>query len=216
MRNYFLMSLSACLMLGACATYQPDTNVLEAAEQNDTQALNYFAKHKKIDEPINYNGETWLMYAARACDAEIAGTLLEAGANPNAADKNGFTPLLLVAMGNEDTCAQTAQVLLASGADVNMADRDGWTPLMMAVRLNRLETAKALLAAGADIHATDKNGNNALLHAVLWNHANAVKLLLASGADANSENNGVSALTAAQKRGFNKVVKLLKQAGAKK
>jgi ankyrin repeat protein len=189
---------------------------MDAVTANDTEALNYFRRHKKIDEKINSNGETWLMYASRNCSPEHVGTLLESGANPNKADGNGFTPLLLAAMGNDKTCEQTTQTLLASGADVNKANKDGWTPLMMAVRLNRLETTKALLAAGADIHAVDGNGNSALLHAVLWNHPKGVKLLLDNGANPNTENNGVTALMAAQKRGFTKVAKLLKQAGAQK
>ena len=204
------------VLLCACATYKPEGGVKEAVAANDTQALAYFAKHKKIDQPINERGETWLLSNSRACNPEYTGILLEAGANPNAADKYGFTPLISAAMGHEKTCAQTVQALLASGADVNLPNADGWTPLMMAVRLNRLETAKALLAAGADIHATDANGNSALLHAVLWNHPSCVKLLLNAGADPNTENNGVTALMAAQKRGFSKISKLLTQAGAKK
>ena len=47
-------------------------------------------------------------------------TLLEKGADPNAKDENGWTPLMYAAYGGH---ARTVQVLLNSGADVEVESR---------------------------------------------------------------------------------------------
>jgi hypothetical protein len=50
--------------------------------------------------------------------------LLDSGANIEAKDKRGRTPLILAAQHGQ---VETVRLLLAKGADVNARDRDGWT-----------------------------------------------------------------------------------------
>jgi hypothetical protein len=90
----------------------------------------------------------------------------------------------------------------------------------------RPDIVKTLLGIGSSINATDQDGNTALIwavmpspssrHSVQWTAANAavVKLLLAHGADVRiKDNKGNTALSLA--RGYEKIIRLLQQHGAK-
>ncbi len=75
---------------------------------------------------------------------------IAAGANVNAADKNGYTPLMEEAftLGRPDA----AQLLLLAGAQVNARDHRDWTALLWAVAFGHVEMTRALIAAGADVN----------------------------------------------------------------
>jgi ankyrin repeat protein len=89
--------------------------------------------------------------------------LLGAGADANARDKAGMTPLMHAAGGNVPVGA--IKVMLKAGADVNARDDTGMTPLLHAA-LGGADEKKvaALLEAGADVNARDKEGMTPLLH----------------------------------------------------
>ncbi len=96
---------------------------------------------------------------------EITRVLLEAGANPNRADRRGFTPLIQAALwGNR----AVVQELLAAGAQVDAADEEmGQTALMRAVNTSvHAGIVQDLLAAGADPNRLDRAGHTALMELV--------------------------------------------------
>jgi uncharacterized protein len=72
---------------------------------------------------------TPLHSAAAGSHAAIVKLLLEAGADPNAAQDGGFTPLHSAAQ-NDDRVS--AEALLAAGADPSLASDDGKTPAQLA------------------------------------------------------------------------------------
>jgi ankyrin repeat protein len=79
-------------------------------------------------------GRTALMQACRAGRAEIVELLLAAGAQVNATNHQGTTPLMYAktaAMGNGNLAV--LRLLLAKGADINARDRAGRTALEYAV-----------------------------------------------------------------------------------
>jgi ankyrin repeat protein len=112
-----------------------------------------------------------------ADNQDVVKLLLVKGADVNAKDKDGSTPLHLA--DNEDV----VKLLLAKGADVNAKDKDGRTPLHLAVAKDT-DIVKLLLAKGADVNAKDKNGSTPL-H--LADNQDVVKLLLVKGADVNAK-----------------------------
>lgn len=78
---------------------------------------------------------TPLMYAAREGSAAAARILAESGAEVNAVDPDGTSPLeLAILNGHFDTAA----VLLEKGADPNLADSAGMGPLYATVDMNTL------------------------------------------------------------------------------
>ena len=71
----------------------------------------------------------------------IVELLLAEGADVNAKDKYGLTPLHRAASGGH---TETAELLITEGADVNAKNEDGKTPLDRAIKYNQTETADLL------------------------------------------------------------------------
>lgn len=105
--------------------------------------------------------EVLLLLAERGCDDAAAYRLvLERGADVNARNRHGATPLITVA-----ACSGADKVLPAlieAGADVNATNHEGETALMMATRwFGGAKAIKVLLAAGANMKQQDKFGRTA-------------------------------------------------------
>jgi ankyrin repeat protein len=82
--------------------------------------------------------------------------LLSHGADVNAKDKFGLTPLHWATLHDNEV---SADVLLAHGADVNAKDDEvGNTPLIIAAGQGYEDVTKLLLAKGADVNASDNKG----------------------------------------------------------
>ena len=76
----------------------------------------------------------------------VRSLLSSPGADVNATDERGSTPLLEAARYGHD---DIARVLIAAGADVKAQDKDGKTALMLAVQGNHDEVVRVLKQAGA-------------------------------------------------------------------
>ena len=98
-----------------------------------------------------------LVRAAGAGEAHEVRRLIQAAADPNAADEYGKTPLRWAAQQDE---VETVTALVEGGADVDKAGEpwlrsspDGMTPLMVAAYYGRSKAVRRLLALGADANA---------------------------------------------------------------
>jgi ankyrin repeat protein len=86
---------------------------------------------------------TPLMIAA-SINIEVVKVLIEKGADVNARNKHGGTPLMM-AIGS----LQTMRLLLEHGADVNAKDKDNWTALERALLRGCPDEIRLLEKAGA-------------------------------------------------------------------
>lgn len=150
--------------------------------------------------------------AAEQQDKASVRTLLQTGADVNAAQVDGTTALHWAAY-NDD--AETVALLLKAGANVNAVNNYGVPPLAQACINGNAAIVKLLLAAGADANATMKGGESVLMLAARSGNAEAVKALLARDASTKTrERLGQTALMWAAAEGHTDVVRELLAAGA--
>ncbi|MDB4794760.1 ankyrin repeat domain-containing protein [bacterium] len=111
---------------------------------------------------------------------------LAAGAEVNAKDEDGLTPLDHAVWGGH---TEVAELLIANGADVNAKDKYGWTPLLHAARKGHKEIVELLIDKGADVKA--KNGwLRTSLHFATTKEI--AELLIDKGADVKAKDDGES------------------------
>lgn len=125
----------------------------------------------------------------RARSLECVELLLDAGANVNARADGGLTPLMHAASVSK---LEVISTFLNAGADANARADGGWTPLMSAARDNsNPEVALALLKAGADVNAIIMaQGRTPLSYAAGSNkNLEVISVLLGAGADVNARDN---------------------------
>jgi uncharacterized protein len=100
----------------------------------------------------NDRGETALIVAIQRRDDTWTGFLLNQGADPNLAARNGETPLIAAArVGFMGALAD----LIRLRAKVDAANRMGETALIVAVQNRHADIVKVLLALGADPDKAD-------------------------------------------------------------
>jgi ankyrin repeat protein len=129
-------------------------------------------------------------------------------------DGDKRTPLHHAAIsGNEDV----VELLVVNKAAINSQDYQGFTPLHWAASKGHLGVVRMLIKYGADIHIRTNRGRTPLFLVAMNNgNTSIAKLLIDAGADVNSaENSGATPLSYAPFRGFNEIIDLLLDHGAR-
>ena len=88
--------------------------------------------------------------------------LIEAGADVNAHDRYGETPLHHAARDWRSNTPEAIALLISVGAEVDARDYRGRTPLHLAAEEGNLGGVKSLLRSGADPNAADRDGRRPL------------------------------------------------------
>jgi hypothetical protein len=200
-----------------------DESLFLAVGQGDIQEVERLLDMgAQVDYRLGASGLTPLMVAEQEAVARI---LLMRGANPNAADRDGATPLHHAVLKEEGE--RLISLLLQAGADVNPVapGRSRETPILSAqqnyfegndhVRGDRV--IRLLARHGADINAADDMGYTLLIIGVVNRKMDLVKLMLDLGADSGLRTiDGKTALDYARELGFMEIVNLLKNEGVAK
>jgi len=114
-----------------------------------------------VDDRGRY-GLTALHYAVRGGKLPLIKLLLARGAQANALDEDGLTPLLhLSKTRSKADPIPVMELLVACGADVDARDESQSTLLMYFARRGDAEPVQWLLAHGADRNARNKSGKTA-------------------------------------------------------
>jgi ankyrin repeat protein len=154
-----------------------------------------------------------LLDAVRADDRDETVRLIESGADVNAADALGTTPLMWAARyGN----AAIVDRLLRGGADAAAQNVFGVTPMSEAALIGSEPVIQKLLAAGVDPNSPNPEGETALMLVVRTGRIDAAEALITAGADVNAKERwaGQTALMWAGAQMQPEMVKLLLASGA--
>jgi ankyrin repeat protein len=139
--------------------------------------LPYRTKLDRGGDGVLGAGTTPLLRAAKAGDTPVIKLLLEKGANPKAATRNGVNGIMMaanVATREEDMTGrnktqkdaiETITLLLAAGTDINGADNQGRTAVHGSALWGLTDVITFLHKNGARINAPDKRGYTPLDYA---------------------------------------------------
>lgn len=164
--------------------------------------------------------EVDLRDGAQSGDVEQIAAALRAGADIDAVDENGATPLGWAASKGH---TEAVRALIQAGADIHVQAAGGQTPLTVAIAQGHDTILALLVAAGADVNEriTGENapahlkGATPLFLAANNNRFAMVEELIRLGADANARNQGgATPLFSAAEGGNATLVRTLIRAGA--
>lgn len=177
-----LVAFSTCIL--GLIQAQTAEDFFHAIRAGDMESLRHLCA-----SPVNVKDRldmTPLHYAALYGNTESVRLLLERGADVNARNKSGATPLIYGAYNFEKT-----RLLVEKGADVNAKSTAGMTPLLVAVSVHgNTPTVRYLIEKGADVKAQGPLGTDALLTASYKGDTEMVRLLLTKGCDPKKKDMG--------------------------
>jgi ankyrin repeat protein len=129
---------------------------------------------------INYADDANLTLLHWACangHLEVVKFLVENGADIEAKDKSGRTPILL------NSSTDIAKYLVSKGADFKITSKDGYSVLHQAAFYGKIELLKFWIGMRLNPEVNYKNGGTPLLCAASFDQKEAVEYLLSVGAN---------------------------------
>lgn len=178
------------------------------------EAENLLSSGADVNVRSPFDGSAALHTAALSGRSGVALTLLEHGADKDALDDVGDTPLMKASERGNQAVVYT---LLAAGAKFNIRSKhDGRSALLLAATHGHEDIVYALFESGADVDMADHNGHTPLIWACRGNHLRVVDSLLYLGAKHNIRSTGstdgedvatgVTALHVAAGNGYSAIV----------
>jgi ankyrin repeat protein len=195
------------------------TFYIRAGSQRPVREIRMFMLNPAVMSARDSLGNTVLHHATMWRIDSVIPAIVERGANSEAVNTSGETPLFIAVKAN---AASTVRALLGAGASLTGRDSLGNTALHTAVRSNAPQATEALLDAnsnidaynlygqtplhdavhlgvydvqiilvrrGANIEVRDNEGNTPLLLAIRMGTYRSAEQLITSGSDINTRNN---------------------------
>ena len=161
-----------------------------------------------------------LIVAAYANDVDEAERLIQAGADVNAKDET-VQSAYLIATSEVGDDPRLLELTLANGADVGSLDSYNGAGLIRAADRGYTAIVARLLETDVEVDHVNRLGWTALLEAIILGggdaaHVEVVRLLVEAGADVNlGDGQGVTPLEHAEQSGYDEIVAILREAGAR-
>jgi len=172
------------------------------------------SKRKKIRTTLEeISMDIYMHDAAKKGDEVELKWLMSQGANVNAKDNEGRTPIHYAA---REGHYKAMDLLIKQNANVNAQDHNNMTPMHYAVGNNHSAAMELLKKYDANVDAKDINGMTPMHYATENGHFNTMQLLKKLGANvrANDDKGRTPMHVAAIKSGQKKVIRWLKEQGA--
>ena len=158
-----------------------DTCLIFAAYHGHTDIVRYVVGLPEVD--LNHQGcssHTSLQLAVHGKHADVVQVLIDAGADIEAKDDEGRSPLLVASCLGELT---TVTKLVKAGADVHSTDAERNTCLILAACFGHTDTVRYLVSL-PEVDVNHQGVNGTALHlAVHGKHSDVVQVLIDAGAD---------------------------------
>ncbi len=194
-------------------------SIIEAVSKGQVNALK-----ELLDKGANANqkdkdSKSLLLIATEKKDLAMAKLLLQYGANVNQQDNILNSPFLYAGASGY---TELVKLYLDHGADFKIFNRYNGTALIPACERGHVETVKLLAnTKGFPIDHINRLGWTALLEAIILGdgsqkYVDIVQILLDANSDKNiADNEGVTPLQHARKRGFHKIATILEAKSSK-
>ncbi len=209
----FVGSLTLLLLqLAGAAAGNEDLRLVEAARNNESQAVRTLLNQHTDVNVRAPDGATALLWAAHWNDLDSADLLLRAGADANAVNDFRITALSLACTNGN---AALVERLLNAGASPHTPIATGETPIMTCASTGSADAVRMLIARGADVNAREPvQHQTALMWAAAEHRSDVVRTLIEHGANLRAATKkGFTALHFAAREGDVAVARLLLAAG---
>ncbi|KAL5354784.1 hypothetical protein ACLOAV_000874 [Pseudogymnoascus australis] len=182
----------------ACKRCSPNLKMLKLLVQKcniDINARSREHQYRYSSDESNYGDLEstalhWLASADSFWQLEGIQYLVEKGADINATNEKGQTPLFIAAVGTTECNmgsyeglwrSQCVDLLLGLGADPNIVAKNGLTPLHQAV--SSADITRSLLGGGADLSV---GKTSPIFNAIMEQNAEVLTAILDAGGDVNA------------------------------
>lgn len=225
--NALLLAAPSDTDLQLTKYFQSKGIAINSVDKEGNGIFNYVAKTGNIElmnallkQGIKGTDQAFLFAASgtrgKSNGIEVFKYLENMGLNPNVSNKDGESPLHILALRSKD--AAIINYLLEKGLEVSTQDVNGNNALMNAASRNSLAMVKLLSNHIKEVNAKNKKGQSALTLAVNRNSADVVNYLINKGYDtsiADDKGNNLvyyllNSYSTRNKEQFNKKLELLK------
>lgn len=204
-------------ILATVTTAEPparaDAALLRAAERGDADAVAVALRAGADIEARDGHERTALLLASTYDRVAVAQLLIAMGADPDALDDRHDTPWLVTGVTGS---VAMLEALLPAGPDLTIRNRFGGLSVIPASERGHVAYVRRVVQTDIDLDHVNDLGWTALLEAVVLgdggrDHQDVVRILLAAGADRTiTDNDGVTAVQHAERRGFDEIAALLR------